>query len=57
MASLDAEKIDGRRYGSLCETSGINRCDCIYLFADILISLGSTSGSGDEFQPSCYEIS
>lgn len=57
MASLDAEKIDVRRYGSLCETSEINRCDCIYLFADILISLGSTSGSEDEFQPSCYEIS
>lgn len=57
MLSLDAKKIDARRYGSSCEASGINRCDCIHLFADILIRPGSTSGSEDEFQPSCYQIS
>jgi len=36
MVSLVAEKINIRKYESF-EASAINRCDCIYLFVDILI--------------------
>lgn len=43
MVSLDAEKINVRRFESLCEASGINGRDCIYLFVGILISPSSTS--------------
>lgn len=49
MVALVAEKINVRRYESQCEASEINRCDCIYLFVDILIRPSSTSSQKMNF--------